>query len=110
MTRVETRPVLGCTMSLVRTPEAVRRALDELGLFGHVEGVPQHHREGEDAGERVGDVFAGDVRRAAVDRFIERLAPAGCIGRAPGMTSWLPNLSLVWRGILLAVVRSVTDT
>ena len=85
MTRVETRPVLGCTMSLVRTPEAKRpahRVLDETGLLRHVERVAQHHREGQNAGERVGDALAGDVRRAAVHRLVERLAPAARVGRA----------------------------
>src|SRR5260370_16749685 len=58
------------------------RLVDEIGLFGEVEGIAQHHREGEHAGERVGDVLAGDVGRAAVDGLVERLAVARFLGRA----------------------------
>ncbi len=39
-----------------------------------LERVAQHHRHRKDGGERIGDALAGDIRRGAVDRFVEALA------------------------------------
>src|SRR5690348_12192400 len=40
-----------------------------------VERIAQHHRKGEDARERVGEVLPRDVGGAAMHRLVERLAP-----------------------------------
>src|SRR5579872_7144053 len=58
------------------------RVLDQRGLVGKVEGIAQHHREGEDAGQRVRQILAGNVGRAAMHRLIEGLASATCVGGA----------------------------
>lgn len=39
--------------------------LDRLGLLGQVEGVAEHHGDGEDGADGVDDALAGDVWRGA---------------------------------------------
>src|SRR5271168_3200960 len=56
--------------------------LDQGCVFLHVEGVAQQHGEAEDLGQRVGDAFARDVRRAAVNRLVEGMAAARIVHRA----------------------------
>ena len=45
--------------------------LDAVRFVHHVEGVAQHHGGGEHGGDGVGLVLAGDVRRGAMDGFIQ---------------------------------------
>ena len=45
----------------------------------HVEGIAQRHAERGDRRDRVGEAFAGNVRRRAVHGFVKRLAPAGLL-------------------------------
>ena len=56
-----------CTVTLVGAARLASLAEDAL----EVEGVAEHHGAGEDGGDGVGEVFAGDVRGAAVDGLVE---------------------------------------
>ena len=60
------------------------RAFDEGRVLVQVEGIAQRHGEAEHAGQGIGQPLAGDVRGAAVDRFVKGLAAAGRILRPQG--------------------------
>src|ERR1700730_5641533 len=47
------------------------RALDARRALAVLEGVAQQHRRREDRRERIGEVLAGDVGRAAVHRLVQ---------------------------------------
>ena len=79
MASVEAGVMPSCMMSAVRKAPGQRvlhGRIDEVRVVRGVEGIAQHHREAEQGGERIGQVLAGNVRRGAVHRLVERLALA----------------------------------
>ena len=50
------------------------RLFEQFGIIGSIERHAQHHGDAEDGAERIGDTPAGDIRCAAMNRFVERLS------------------------------------
>ena len=67
--------------AVARRKHVLDRLLDNVGILAEIEGVAKHHGVGERLGDGIGQALARDVGRAAMDGLIERLAPAGRVGR-----------------------------
>jgi hypothetical protein len=61
---------------------ALDRVFEELRVGHPPERIAQAHRERENAGDGIGEPLAGDIRRAAVDRFVKRRDAAVRVLRA----------------------------